>query len=301
MQHAEDPLLYGQRIEHEEQTIRWPDDARLAIWVVPNIEFYELEPPVNPLRASWPHPHPDVNGYSWRDYGNRVGQQRLIDTLDRHGVRGSVSLSTAVIEHHPELIEQCLQRDWELFSHGIYNTRYSYGMTEAQEREMICDAVAAIRATGQSCDGYLAPALTHSERTLDLFAEAGGIYTCDLFHDDRPRPVNVRAGSPFISMPYSMELNDFFAFIVNKQTPRQFVDMVKSSFDRLYAEGGQIMCLSLHAYLTGQPHRVHCLDELLGYIAGHGDVWLATGREIAHHYIENYYADDVANGALDVA
>ena len=30
----------------------WPDGARLAVWFAPNVEFYELMPPVNPARAS---------------------------------------------------------------------------------------------------------------------------------------------------------------------------------------------------------------------------------------------------------
>ena len=158
---------------------------------------------------------------------------------------------------------------------------------------MIEDAMQTIaRHTGQHCDGYLTPALTHSEHTMDLFAEAGGIYSCDLFQDDQPTPIRVRSGQKFISIPYSMELNDFFAFLVNKIAPKQFTSMIKDSFDRLYAEGvdsGTVMCISLHAYLIGQPHRIRYLEEALEYITGHDNVWLATGREIARHYIDNYY------------
>ena len=43
---------------------------------------------------------------------------------------------------------------------------------------------------------------------IDLFAEAGGLYTCDLFHDDQPTPVKTRSGKRFVSVPYSLELND---------------------------------------------------------------------------------------------
>ena len=32
-------------------------------------------------------------------------------------------------------------RGWEFFSHGIYNTRYAYGMDEAQERAIIEDSI----------------------------------------------------------------------------------------------------------------------------------------------------------------
>ncbi len=113
-------------------------------------------------------------GYSIRDYGNRVGHARQMAVLDRYGIRGSISLSTALCDHHPEIIAQCAQRGWEFFSHGIYNTRYTYGMSPEQEREMILDSMHSIhRHTGQHCAGYLAPALSHSELTLDLFAEAG--------------------------------------------------------------------------------------------------------------------------------
>jgi hypothetical protein len=51
----------------------WPNSARIAFWVAPNIEFYELNPPPNPTRKAWPRPYPDNEAYSVRDYGNRVG------------------------------------------------------------------------------------------------------------------------------------------------------------------------------------------------------------------------------------
>lgn len=277
----------------ERESIRWPNGARVAFWVAPNIEFYELNPEPNPYRRAWPRPLPDVQGYATRDYGNRVGHMRMMQLLDKYGVRGSISLSTALCEHHPEIIELCLERNWEFFSHGIYNTRYTYGMDEAQEREMIEDSVRTIRKhTGQACAGYLAPALTHTTRTLDLFAEAGGIYTCDLFHDDQPTRVRVRSGKPFVSVPYSLELNDTIAYVVNKVEPRRYGAMIKSAFDRLYMEGeatGAVMCVPLHAYQVSHPHRIAAFEEALAYITSHKDVWVTTGREIAEYYIEHYY------------
>jgi allantoinase len=69
--------------------ITWPGGKRLAFWVVPNIEFYELDPRKNPHRAAWPHPYPAVPGYSIRDYGNRVGHMRQMRLLDKYGIRHS--------------------------------------------------------------------------------------------------------------------------------------------------------------------------------------------------------------------
>jgi allantoinase len=281
---------------HERPRIVWPNGARLAFWVAPNIEFYELDPPVTPQRAAWPHAYPAVAGYSIRDYGNRVGHLRQMALLDKYGIRGSISLSTALCEHHPEIIAMCRERDWEFFSHGIYNTRYTYGMSEEQERGMIRESMETIaRHAGRMPAGYLAPALSHSEVTLDLFAELGGKYTCDLFHDDQPTPVRVRGGQQFVSVPYSLEMNDTIAYVVNKVTPRQYGQNIRDCFDRLYVEGarsGTVMCVPTHNYQVSCPHRLKAFEEALEYITGHPDVWLATGREIAEYY--NAYYHDAA-------
>ena len=228
-----------------------------------------------------------------------------MNLLDKYGVRGSISLSTALCDHHPEIIAMCRERDWEFFSHGIYNTRYVYGMSEAQEREVIEAAMATIlEHAGKPCAGYLAPALTHTAHTLDLFAEAGGIYTCDLFHDDQPTPVRVRSGEKFISVPYSLEMNDTIVYVANKIEPRRYGEMLKANFDRRYAEGADnpvVMCIPLHAYQVSHPHRLRAFEEALEYITGHSDVWVTTGREIAEHWIANHYdaavADIEARGA----
>jgi peptidoglycan/xylan/chitin deacetylase (PgdA/CDA1 family) len=220
--------------------------------------------------------------------------------LDKYGVRGSISLSTALIEHHPEIIAMCRERDWEFFSHGIYNTRYTYGMSEAQEREMIAESMDAIeRACGRRPAGYLAPALSHSEETLSLFAELGGLYTCDLFHDDQPTPVTVRGGQRFVSVPYSLELNDTIAYVVNKIEPRRYGRMIIDAFDRLWAEGaasGTVMCVPTHNYQVSCPHRLRAFEEALDYITSHRDVWVTTGREIAEHYLAHHH--DAARAAI---
>jgi peptidoglycan/xylan/chitin deacetylase (PgdA/CDA1 family) len=288
-----DPDLYDPWPWRGRPKITWPGGARLAFWVAPNIEFYELNPPKNPQRAAWPHPYPAVPGYSIRDWGNRVGHMRQMKLLDKYGIRGSISLSTALIEHHPEIVAMCRERDWEFFTHGIYNTRYTYGMDEAQERAMIAESMEAIeRAVGRRPAGYLAPALSHSEVTVDLFAELGGLYTCDLFHDDQPTPVKLRSGKRFVSVPYSLELNDTIVYVVNKIEPRRYGQMIKDAFDRLYAEGqthGTVMCIPTHNYQVSCPHRLTAFEEALEYITGHSGVWVTTGREIAEHYLAHHH------------
>ena len=45
------------------------------------------------------------------------------------------------------------------------------------------------------------------------------------------------------------------------------------------------MSISIHPYLTGVPHRIGYLEELLDAIAKHDDVVFMTGEQILDWYL----------------
>lgn len=285
-----------------------PGGARVAVWVAPNHEFYELDPPRGGVREPWSRVHPDTLQYSYRDYGNRVAIWRVIDVLERHGVKGSISLNVALCDHHPETAERCADLGWEFFSHGIYNTRYLFGLAESEERQVIEDVIQTVeRWSGKRPYGWLSPALTNTERTLDLLAEYGFTYTCDLFHDDQPFPVKVRKNR-LISIPYSLELNDLIALFTYGASPEEYGRMIRRALDWLHAEAvrndtAYVLGIPLHPYLIGQPNRIDHFEETLEYVTNHEGVWMATGHAITDWYLKNHYdtvADAVGHSAGDM-
>lgn len=294
----EEPGRYVYSALPERPALSLPGGARVAVWVAPNHEFYELDPPLGGTRRPWPRVQPDTLAYSHRDFGNRVGIWRVIDVLERLGVKGSISLNVALCDHHPETAERCADLGWEFFSHGIYNTRYLFEMSEQDERRVIEDVIETIgRYSGQKPAGWLSPALSNTERTLDLLAEYGFTYTCDLFHDDQPFPVKVKEGR-LISIPYSLELNDLIAYISYQASPEEYGRMIRRALDWLHAEAERndtayVMGIPLHPYLVGQAHRLRHFEEALEYVVNHRGVWVSTGREIAQHYLDHHY-DNVA-------
>jgi allantoinase len=287
------PMIKRPRIE-------WPNGARVAFWIAPNIEHYEYLPPRDPQRNPWVRsPHPDVQGYSQRDYGNRAGFWRMLDVFDNYETPCTVSLNLAVFEHYPEIGEAMLSRNWEVMSHGIYNTRYLSSLTEQEEREFLLESIETmLRHTGKPLKGMLAPAVGNSLRTPDLLADAGLLYHADWLHDDQPVPLRVDNGR-LVSVPYSIELNDVPVFL-NHTDVADFVLMAKAQFDTLYREGeesGRVMCLAIHPYLMGTPQRARYLDEILAYVHSHDDVWHTTAGDIAEHFLEHNYADFVTSAA----
>ena len=269
--------------------LAWPGGARVALWVVPNIEHYEYLPQKIGVRDPWPRmPHPDVLGYGLRDYGNRAGVWRMMEVFDQHRIRCTVSLSMSVLEMYPEIAAAMQARDWEYMSHGLYNTRYHWNYPIEAERAAIahCQQI-HLRMTGRPLAGWFSPAASFTLNTPDLIAEAGLRYYCDLYHDDQPCRLRVRSGS-LISIPYTMEVNDAICWRRGEEGD-DFERLIRDEFDTLYAEGaasGRVMCIAVHPFIMGQPQRIRHLDRALAYVLGHPDVWVATGDEIARAWLD---------------
>lgn len=269
--------------------IRWPNDARLAFWIIPNIEHFRFD---RPFELSPGGLVPDVPGFAQRDYGPRVGIWRMMDVLDKYSLRATVALNADVCRFYPEIIEAGTERRWEWMGHGVTNSERLSGMDAGRERQTIQTAVRTItESTGARPSGWLGPGLSETDLTPDLLAEAGITYLADWCADDQPFPMRVKTGR-MISVPYSQELNDIPVFMRKGLTAEQFCQMICDQFDVLYEEGdrsGRVMALALHPYLTGHPFRSRWLDKALRHITAHQGVWLTTGGEIAAWYYEHYY------------
>lgn len=278
--------------------IEWPHGSKVAVWVVPNIEHYEYLPPrglVDPYPRT---PHPDVRKYSYHDFGNRVGIWRMLKVLDRHRIPCTASLNVAVLDHYPEIGAAMAERGWDLMSHGMYNTRFLAGMDEDEERRFYetCNRVLA-RHTGRHFDGMLGPFISANEWTPDLMAEAGMRFHADWVHDERPSPLLTRSGARMVALPYTYELNDAPLLMRSHVEGGGYAQRCIAQLERLRSErtdGGRLMCIVLHPFTIGQPHRITHLDGLFDHFRSHDDVWIATASEIVDHYLENNYAADLA-------
>jgi len=270
----------------EREPIHWPGGARVAFYVGLNIEHFRVDRPSTTLNEATAALVPDPLNYGWRDYGPRVGIWRLIETLDRHGIRASALLNSDVADLYPQIIEAGLARDWAWLAHGKTNSILHTNLSSDDERALLIDVIDTIeKATGQRPHGWLGPGLTETFQTPVLLAELGLGYVLDWTNDDQPYPLNVPG---LLSVPYTVELNDLGLFMMKGISGPEFVQVVTDQFDQLYADSansGRVMALALHPFVVGQPFRHKYLDQSLGYIANHPGVWLTTSDDIFEHYI----------------
>lgn len=265
--------------------LRWPGGRRLALWICPNILHYEYLPPPDPWLNAWARMEaPDVMGYGRQEYGGRVGFWRVLEVLDRLGVRPTAVLNTAALRVYPDIAAAIRERAWDIAGHGELNSRFIYGMPPEAElacyRRMLDDVE---QATGVRMQGMGGPGpQAATENTPELLAQAGFSYYTDLFLDEQPVPMDVRGGR-LLAMPYSVELNDS-PVLGSAHEADHFAAIVRRQFDVLYRDAednGRVMCVSIHPVLFGQPHRIRHLQAALEYVLSFDGVWHATGAEIA--------------------
>ncbi|OPG09120.1 polysaccharide deacetylase family protein [Microbispora sp. GKU 823] len=268
----------------ERPAISWPGGARVAVYIGLNVEHFLVDRPSTSIWAGTADLVPDALNYGWRDYGARVGIWRVADILDRHGIRASVLLNSAVAEHYPQIIKAGLDRDWAWLLHGRTNSILHAGLSLEEERRLLTEMAGTVaEATGRRPRGWMGPGLTETFNTPALLAELGFGYVLDWTNDDQPYPLNVPG---MISVPYSVELNDLLLFDRGVTGP-EFVQIVRDQYEQLHADAahsGRVMALALHPFVIGQAFRAKYLDQALAFLAAQPDVWLTTSDEIAAHY-----------------
>lgn len=283
-----DHTRYGWSNVFQRRPVRWPDGARVALWIVPTLEYFPLDmaPAVRP-QGALDRPYPDLWNYTLRDYGNRVGFARIFRALERRGLKATVAMSSRIAERTPHVLAEVNRLQFELAAHGLdMHHIHATGVGEEVEREWIERALATLRRlSGQPVTGWSSPAHSQSHATLDLVAAAGCRYVCDWVNDDLPYRLATKSGA-LHAMPHAHEISDLQLFHYYRFNARQFTRQVIDHFDRLYREagdphcGGRIVALSLRPWISGVPHRIAAVEAVLDHIGRHAGVWSATGAEI---------------------
>lgn len=292
-QSARDFVGYGRRKPMPE----WPGGARVAVSIVVNFEegaefsigdgddrnesIYEV---VHRLEGQ-----PDLCLDSHFEYGARAGWWRVMDVLEAHGVKATVSACGRAVERLPSFAQDAVARGHEVSAHG-WRWESHAGMAEEVERQRIAWTVDAItRATGARPVGWHTRSAA-SPNTRRLLVEDGGfLYDSDAYNDDLPYRVTI-AGRRHLVVPYAFDTNDMQFQNTNRfRGAADFASYVLEAFDWLYREGAaspKMMSVGLHPRMIGRPGRIGALDRILAAMGARDRVWIARRDEIARHWLK---------------
>ena len=249
--------------------LKLPNDARVAVWTIVNVEEWSIERAMPRTVLSPPFGQPllpDLPNWSWHEYGMRVGFWRFLEVLEKIQSRPLSPSTARSCKTYPRVAEAALKAGWEFMGHG-YIQRPMHHVED--QPAAIRDTVAAIREfTGKKPRGWESPGLTETYDTIDWLAEAGIEYVADWVLDDQPCTIQTAHG-PIVSVPYTVEMNDIAMMVLQNHPSEEWLRRGVDQFDRLYAEGeksARVMAISVHPYISGVPHRIAYLEKLYEYI-----------------------------------
>jgi peptidoglycan/xylan/chitin deacetylase (PgdA/CDA1 family) len=206
------------------------------------------------------------------------GQPRLLDLLDRHGVRASFFPEGWNGVHHPAAVREIVDRGHELGMHGWLHERWSE-LDPDRERTLAERATDALAdAAGVRPIGFRAPGGARSARTESILRDLG--YTYDASLGDGMRPGRLPGGLP--QVPFVWPGVDGFFWLRDAPVPavevgRQWL----AALEKTAARGG-LFVLVCHAHVTGaEPERVAVLGEVMARAVADQRVEVRTLGEVA--------------------
>lgn len=280
-------------------TFAWPNDARLALSIVINVEEGAEQSildgdkgpePVDELQAV---PHKPIRAHGNEtnyQYGLIEGAPRVLKLLDDRQMRATWTAAAVALERAPDLARAIAMRGDEVCCHG-WRWVHQFQMDEAEERDFIVKARDSIEASiGRRPVGWLSRYL-HTDNTRRILSDEGFVYHMDDFSRDVPFWQTVErtdgTAKPMVILPYALDTNDMKFWLTPAYAPEDWLRYVTNSFDWLYEEGAsqpRMMSLGLHLRIIGRPGRIWALKAFLDHVASKPGVWIATREEIARAF-----------------
>lgn len=288
-----DHELYPWSNLHQRPPVAWPRGS-VAVWLCVSLEWFSIVPSDTPFRAPghMQTAYPDYRHYTARDYGNRVGAWRLLDAFAKAKVKASFAINAAVAERYPELLRAVLDGGHEVIAHSTdMNGTIDSTLSESDERALIGDALARLRACGVEPSGWLSIARSQSWNTLNLLGDAGLTYCCDWVNDELPFRFDEKRFEGLINLPLNHELSDRQIISVQQQSADTWAESLEDAFDWLAAEAargggdapggaGRLLPVHLTPYIMGLPYRIGAVERLLALLTARPEAWFARGDEI---------------------
>jgi allantoinase len=276
---------------------KWPKDARIAVNFCLNYEEGaerhidhgdgQSESILHEVGGDPRIGDRDLNSESMYEYGSRAGFWRVMRCLEDRGLNFTINAVGQALTLNPDAAQAIADSGADIHAHGWRWIDYA-DMPEDQERSHIRQTVAEIeRLTGRAPAGWYTGRPSLNTRRL-VIEQGGFLYDSDSYADDLPYWC-YDYGRPHLILPYSIDTNDSRFFRTSGfVTGEDFFQYNRDAFDVLYAEGGRMLTIGLHARLIGRPGRIGGLMRLLDHMMAKDDVWIARREDIARHWIATH-------------
>jgi peptidoglycan/xylan/chitin deacetylase (PgdA/CDA1 family) len=224
-----------------------------------------------------------------RQYGANFGFARLLEVLDRCGVKVTVLCSGLMAELFPATVKEAVDRGHEVACHHWDQSFHPFHYTvESEEREAIARSLAAIEhASDVRPLGYMSPGPRPSPFTLEISAALGFKWNGDYCDSDVPYLMDVQ-GRKLVSLGYVRPAytdNDIISLGLAGA-----LRQLKDEFDAHYEEAARHPMkfrLAVHNFTGGRPGLSKVVENFIRYVQDHPGVWFCRSIDMADYWLAN--------------
>lgn len=228
---------------------------------------------------------------SFGGYESRVGVPKILDYLRSVQLKATFFIPGWVVEAHPRMCEAIVNDGHEVGHHGYLHKRPDPAdlAHDIEEVDRAFDALN--RVLGVKPVGYRAPSAENYDELLKHLRTRGILYSTSWRDDIRPYRHKLRDGSAGpVELPVNLSFDDWLYGLSQRFSPRPMfpkehvLSIWNGELDQTREWGG-LISMVMHPQVTGRPMRLGIFRDFISRARGFGDVWIATGAEIANHFI----------------
>jgi peptidoglycan/xylan/chitin deacetylase (PgdA/CDA1 family) len=228
---------------------------------------------------------------SFGGYEQRVGVPKILEYLRSVEIKATFFIPGWVVDVHPGMCEAIVRDGHEVGHHGYLHKRPDPAELEADKEEIDKGLESLKRVLGVVPVGYRAPSGENHDALLAYLRERGILYSSSFRDDIRPYRHRLRDGSAGpVELPVNMSFDDWLYGLSNRFSPRPMfpkehvLSIWNDELDQTREWGG-LVSMVLHPQVSGRPMRLGIMRDFLARARDFGDVWIATGEEIARHFV----------------
>ncbi|MCC7283350.1 MAG: polysaccharide deacetylase [Acetobacteraceae bacterium] len=228
---------------------------------------------------------------SFGGYEVRAGVPKILEYLRAVEIKATFFIPGWVVDTHPKMCEAIVKDGHEVGHHGYTHKRPEPADFAADKEEIDRALDTLKRVLGVVPVGYRAPSGENYSELLGYLRDRGILYSSSFRDDIRPYRHKLRDGSKGpIELPINLSFDDWLYGLSQRFSPRPMfpkehvLSIWNGEFDQTREWGG-LVTMVMHPQVTGRPMRMGIMRDFLARVRSFGDVWIATGRELAEHYI----------------
>ena len=206
------------------------------------------------------------------------GYPRLLDLLDRHGIRATFFVEGWNGVHHPDAVAELARRGHEVGMHGWTHERWDTLEPEAELALAARATEALADAAGTRPTGFRAPGGSRSAATESILSQLGYAYDASL--GDGMRAARLPSG--LAQVPFVWPCVDGFHYLRPEPAePAAVRAQWLQALERV-AEHGGLFLLICHAFISGvEEARLRVLRDVIRAADSDPRVEIRTAGEIA--------------------